>query len=194
MYRSIIFIFASFTLLLSCGSPTSEGISLAEESEYIAKGQEITTASFASLSGALQKAMKEGGVQKAIPYCNLEAMALTDSLSDVYGVEIRRTSLRYRNPKNAPDTTEIRVLSDFKDSFKKGEKPAVQLELRGDEVHYYQPIYTAALCLKCHGRPGEELALEDRERIKLLYPYDKAVGYQEGDLRGMWSLTFNPSE
>jgi hypothetical protein len=37
---------------------------------------------------------------------------------------------------------------------------------------------------------GESLLPVNHEKIKLLYPEDKAIGYNEGDLRGVWSIIF----
>jgi hypothetical protein len=42
-------------------------------------------------------------------------------------------------------------------------------------------------CLNCHGKP-ENLAPEVKEMLAHLYPEDKAVGYELGDLRGAFSV------
>ena len=56
---------------------------------------------------------------------------------------------------------------------------------------FFAPILDKGLCLTCHGIVGETLLPENDEKIKTLYPEDKAVGYSEGDLRGVWSIMFN---
>ncbi len=50
---------------------------------------------------------------------------------------------------------------------------------------YYKPIYTKRLCLKCHG-DMQTLASGVYKQVKKHYPTDKATGYKEGDLRGMF--------
>jgi hypothetical protein len=46
---------------------------------------------------------------------------------------------------------------------------------------------TQGLCLGCHG-PVEQLAPGVAERLKALYPDDRAVGYSLGQLRGAMTL------
>ena len=60
------------------------------------------------------------------------------------------------------------------------------------------PILLAApVCLQCHGSPEKDIAPATMAAIKKLYPEDKATGFQLGDLRGLWRVTFpapvNPS-
>lgn len=58
-------------------------------------------------------------------------------------------------------------------------------------VHFYAPILLAApVCLQCHGRPEKDIAPATMAAIKKLYPEDKATGFQLGDLRGLWRVTF----
>ena len=58
---------------------------------------------------------------------------------------------------------------------------------------FFSPITTQDLCLKCHGKLGETLAVADYAVIKDLYPADDAIGYASGELRGIWSIAF-PAE
>jgi hypothetical protein len=37
---------------------------------------------------------------------------------------------------------------------------------------------------------GETLTVENQAIIAAKYPEDKATGYQAGDLRGLWHITF----
>ena len=39
------------------------------------------------------------------------------------------------------------------------------------------------LCLKCHGQPEDDIALEYVVTIRRLYPADGATGFKLGDLR-----------
>jgi hypothetical protein len=50
------------------------------------------------------------------------------------------------------------------------------------------------LCLQCHGTPGKDIGPETLAAIKKIYPEDKAIGYQLGDLRGLWRITFPASK
>ena len=51
-------------------------------------------------------------------------------------------------------------------------------------------IFVNDLCLKCHGKIGEELTQENADLIKKYYPNDLAVGYGKGGFRGVWSIGF----
>lgn len=191
MKKTILFLlFISFGLL-SCQSSSSEQTVTDKESnnksvDYLTEGKKITATAFAALSSKLQTAMQEGGVANAVSYCNIAALPLIDSLSKANNVSIRRTSLKYRNPADAPTETEVAVLNTFADQLQKKE-PLSPLVI---EHNFYAPIMIAPPCLKCHGKIGETLAESDYKHILKTYPEDKAIGYVAGDLRGMWVVSF----
>ncbi len=180
--------------LVSCDSkrPVSDApIPLDDEEEavFVEKGRLIAATTFAALSTKLQEALQQGGVKQAIAYCQLAAIPLTDSLSVAQGAEIRRTSLKFRNPQNAPTPTEKRILEEYEKTIKAGKalKPLVRKNKQG-QIAFYAPIKVNAFCLQCHGELGQTLQEEDYAIIKERYPGDQALGYVDGDLRGMWSI------
>lgn len=186
----LFLLFAGFGFL-GCQSSSSEqnattDVSNNKSRDYLTEGKKITATAFATLSGKLQTAMQEGGVVNAVSYCNIAALPLIDSLSKANNVSIRRTSLKYRNPADAPTKTEIAVLNTFADQLQK-EEPLSPLVI---EHNFYAPIMIAPPCLKCHGKIGETLAESDYKHILKTYPEDKAIGYVSGDLRGMWVVSF----
>lgn len=193
-------LFFSFALLLaavlSCENQSANQAETAaaapvSDSVYVEKGKLIASATFAALSGKLQAAMAEGGVPNAVEYCNLAAYPLVDSLSKVHQADIRRTSLKVRNPENAPTEAEKAALEFYTQAMGAGQalRPQVQRSADGTVV-FYAPIQINAFCLQCHGKVGETLRTEDYAVIQQLYPQDRAVGYSEGDLRGIWSIWF----
>lgn len=137
----------------------------------------------------LQAAMKSGGPVQAIEVCHTRAAVIAEGISRETGMRVGRTSLKYRNPKNAPDAWETKVLQDFEKRKAAGESPAkleyhevVQME--GKPVFRYMkalPVPEGAPCLACH---GQKLDPAVAARIKELYPQDQATGYKTGDLRG----------
>lgn len=191
-----LFIFVNVLLFSTCENSntptkTTEKVEKIDKKVYLKKGQEIAQATFKTLSGNLQNVMKEGGVPNALEYCNLAAMPLVDSLSKVHDAEIRRTSLKVRNPKNQPTPQELTQLQAFEKQSKAGEKlSAVVKEIDPHTVAFYAPISLMPLCEKCHGEVGNTLLEKDYEVVQKLYPEDKAIGYKSGDLRGMWSISF----
>jgi hypothetical protein len=62
--------------------------------------------------------------------------------------------------------------------------------LPDSRLGYVEPILVQPLCLTCHGDP---LAPDIAARIDELYPEDRAVGYEIGDLRGVFWIEF-PAE
>ena len=160
------------------------------DSMYLAQGQAIAGATFSALSAKLSAALKSGGVPAALETCNLAAMPLVDSLSKVHQAQIRRTSLRTRNPANQPNERESKILEAYQASFAAGQKIKPQTAyIDENTVAFYAPILTAELCLQCHGVVGETLTEANAARILELYPADQATGYVKGDLRGIWSIT-----
>jgi cytochrome c553 len=163
-----------------------------ESARFLEQGQEIAQATFAAMSGRLQAAMQEGGVAHAAQYCNTAALPIADSLSGVYGAKIRRTSLKVRNPEDRPDDLEKSALEQYARDW------SAQLPLKpkavlidNQTVAFYAPIKVNAFCLSCHGEVGASLKAEDYATLKSLYPEDQAVGYQDGDWRGLWSIRFD---
>ena len=162
-----------------------------EQRQVIDDGKAIAQATFAELSSNLAVAMSEGGVENAVQYCNLVAYPLVDSLSAVHDAVIRRTSLRVRNPRNQPSEAERAILQAYHEQASEGEALTPQVErLNGQRIAFYAPIKIQPLCLQCHGKVGEDVKESDYALIRERYPEDEATGYEPGDLRGMWSITF----
>ena len=191
-FLTAISLFAGLFLLAQCTNEKKAGeLTSSEESKFLEKGKTIAAATFKELSGKLTSAIEEKGISGAIEYCNIAAMPLVDSLSKANNATIRRTSLRTRNPKNDPNNWERGVLADFEAKSQKGEelKPVVKL-IDAQTVAFAAPIKMLPLCVKCHGEIGTGIAASDCITINKLYPEDEAFGFAEGQLRGMWSITF----
>lgn len=192
-----ILLVAAIGLMLSCGQANkndNHSKSEINEEKYAAlmvKGGETSRKSFTALSIEVKSALELGGVPKAITYCNLEALPLTDSLSRQYDAIIKRTTLKIRNPENAPTDTEKEILMAYHEQLKNGEELSPHVvKVSEKEYLYANPIMINSFCLTCHGTPGQEIAEAHYQIIRKNYPQDKAVGYEEGDLRGMWSIRF----
>jgi hypothetical protein len=149
------------------------------------------------LQAALKSAMESGGPVKAIAVCNEKAPAIAAKHGEAKGWEVGRTSLKYRNPDNAPDQWEEAVLQRFDQRKAAGEDPAKMdfgefTELDGKNVfRYMKAIPTAEVCLNCHG--GDTVKPEVEARLGELYPDDKARGFSVGDIRGAFTI-IQPTE
>jgi hypothetical protein len=145
------------------------------------------------LKAELSKAIAEGGPVAAINVCYLRAPEIAAQLSQASGARVGRTALRVRNPSNAPDELERSVLEQFSADVGSGpvDRPleAVFEIRRGDAVErrYMRAIPTDALCLTCHGKV---LAPELAAAIARDYPKDQATGFEQGQLRGAFSVVW----
>lgn len=138
-----------------------------------------------NLMGAIQKE----GTQYALQFCNIEAIPLTEQMEEKFGAVIKRVSDKHRNPGNAANEEERYYITHFKKEIEKGNDPRPVVLPVGNKTRFYYPIVTNSMCLQCHGKP-ENLDPKVLEKIKFLYPEDLAVGYEENEVRGIWSILF----
>ncbi|MHA7833445.1 MAG: Tll0287-like domain-containing protein [Algiphilus sp.] len=146
-----------------------------------------------SLQGELQRAMQSGGPVEAIRVCRDVAPAIAAELSRATGWQVKRVSLKVRNPAiGLPDAWEQAQLQQFEERlaggaalplrhFERVEEPV------GEASRYMQAIPTKPACLACHGAAEAQPAAL-RAALEAEYPYDAAIGYQAGMLRGAFSL------
>ncbi len=155
------------------------------------RGAVIAKISTIALGEALQKAMKDGGPEHALEFCNHQAMKITDSLSKAEGAVIRRVAKKYRNPKNEVNPVESKIFKQYIMEWLSGVtlKSKIAINEEGHPV-YYKPIITNKNCLTCHGTPGETMPQNLADKISDLYPNDKAINFEDGHPRGMWAITF----
>lgn len=158
---------------------------------YIAKGKQIVRQSFAALSTRLQQAIVAHGSDSALAFCSVHALPITDSLSHQFQATISRTASRYRNRENAPDQSDQLILNHFsKLQLEIGNLPDTLLVNARGEYVYLAPIVTLPACLQCHGAPESEIKPQTLALIQSLYPEDRAIGFREGELRGLWKVKF----
>jgi hypothetical protein len=186
-----ITLFAFF--LGACNQPEKE-ISEPTESEAIQVGETgnyMASKLLVTLSSELSAAIKREGLVEATRFCNIRALPLTDMLtiSSQYPVEVKRTSMKYRNPLNEPDKYERVALKYYEKLAKDGNELPPELihkiNLRDETYFYfYRPLVMSGLCVQCHGKQDDM----NPELVSVLhekYPEDKALNYNEGDFRGL---------
>jgi hypothetical protein len=154
-------------------------------------GQKTTAYLMQTLQAELRQAIETEGIAAAIDVCNLNAMMLTKSavVNSDRVIDIKRTSYKYRNPKNAPDEVDHLALQYFNTAVAGGEKISDDYTLKiedksGVTFRYYKPLFTKPLCLTCHGSAAM-VSREIRYQIQRLYPEDYASGYLDNQFRGV---------
>ncbi len=144
-----------------------------------------------NLKKSLKSVIRESGPIEAIEYCNISALEITDDVSNLNKIFIKRTSLKLRNISNTPDKWEIDVLNSFEKRKKSGEEISTlnyqDIYIENNEIfyRYMKAIPTVKACLTCHGSNRNPKVV-----IKLseLYPDDSAYNYEIGEIRGAFSV------
>jgi two-component system, NarL family, sensor histidine kinase BarA len=94
---------------------------------------------------------------------------------------IKQTSLNYRNPENAPDEYEIKMLKQLQTKDNEDAIWGEDYDKEGKKIiRYIVPLHIKEDCLACHGMPAYEGELD-------ITGYKKE-GYKLGDLRGAISV------
>lgn len=145
-------------------------------------GERAAESLMTSLGGQLKAALEAGGPVDAMRICREAAGPLT-SAADASFQEgsVRRTALRVRNPGNAPDELDRKILVKLAAA---DDPPPAQIEWTLEIARFYKPLVTQEICLNCHGDP-ETFSPELGGALADLYPDDRATGYRTGDLRGV---------
>ena len=170
-------------------------VAIASEDSHTAEAKKITGAFFEELKDELGKALKSGGPVTAISVCKSIAPDIAEKHSKSTGWDVARTSRKLRNPSNAPDAWETKVLLDFEERRATGESASTLVYsevVEKDGESYFRfmkgivmPSLEKMPCLKCH---GETIEPETAAILDELYPEDKARGYKAGQVRGAFTL------
>ncbi len=170
-----------------------------EAAEVVLAGRAAAAQAMTKLLAELTVALAADGAAGAVEVCHLKALPLTAArdpkLPQVTGV--KRTSLKVRNPANAPDAAERLVLDHVAALAARGEAlPEVLLQRvepadAAPEWRVYRPVVMQTACLACHGEPlSQSPAL--RAALQARYPQDAALGYRAGDWRGLIRVSVAP--
>jgi len=170
----------------------------AQDDELLKQSRNLSLSMLKELGAKLQSAMADGGAINAIGVCNLQAPAIANRLSTENQVMVSRVGTRARNPvMGVPNDWQAKALAQFEAGLARGDKPAdmefseiVVKPQGGKELHFAKPIVLQSACLACHGNP-EQISPEVKSKLSELYPNDKAINYQAGQLRGAVVLTRN---
>jgi hypothetical protein len=162
----------------------------ADEAKMLEEIRGIGTEMPRNLVNVLMAEIDKGGHAEAISVCREKAPQMAKNVSEQTGWQIRRVSLKNRNPKAVPDDWERTVLEDFERRLAAGEPPAsidksdIVTAPDGKKVfRYMKALPTQELCLNCHGT-SDKIKPEVQAKLKELYPEDKATGYGFKQVRG----------
>ncbi len=178
-------------LFIICGFLASFTIHADSNEQLLNETRDAIKSLASELKATLQSSLKSEGPVKAISVCNVQAPQLALKVSTEKGMEVGRTSLKTRNPLNAPDPWELSVLEQFEHRKAEGEglKSIEYSEIvqhNGNRVfRYMKAIPTDDVCLTCHGK---NIAESLSAQLEKLYPDDRATGFSKGDIRGAFTV------
>lgn len=191
MFKILSITILSF-VLISCSSPEPKSDEIEKDMTEKLFNEELELAKAHALAtkqilgkNLISKIGAEGTVE-ALSFCNIQAIPLTDSMSNELNVNIKRVSDLPRNPDNQASSKELEYIHSMKELLSNGEevKPKLMETDYGNET--YIPIITNALCLQCHGQVNSDILPETMEKLNNLYSEDKAIGYGVNEIRGIW--------
>lgn len=149
------------------------------------------------IRGEINRELEQTGPIRGITVCKYSAPEISASISRQTGMRVTRVSLRPRNRVlGEPDVWEQKHLLDFEKRLAKGEKvetleaSQVVSEPTGRYYRYLKAIPVGQACLACHG-PVAGIPEGVKAQLAVDYPYDRAVNYQQGQVRGAVSVKKN---
>ncbi|AKH44058.1 cytochrome c553 [Altererythrobacter atlanticus] len=167
-----------------------------DEAAVLARSAEVAGQFQAELQAKLKEALAAGGPILALDVCHSAAPMIAAELSQESGADLSRVSARNRNPDGGL-TEELlphyallqeMPLTDGKPSreiWRSGEGEAARINVLSAIPMQEQP------CSVCH---GTDVAPEVAAKINELYPGDKAIGFEPGELRGAMLISWPADE
>jgi len=139
------------------------------------------------LGKGLMQAINKHDLSYAITFCKDTAEVLTQSISTIMNVKMKRVSDKNRNSFNEANPKELAYISKSKTLLLNGKTINSEFSISGTIVTAYVPIMTKPICLSCHGETAN-MDSNVLAKIKELYPEDKAMNYKDQELRGLWVI------
>ena len=159
--------------------------------EELILSREVSKELGTKLKRKLVNTIQSSGPDSAIAVCNLEAIKISEDISNRNNLEVGRTSLKIRNLANTPDVWETKQLEWFSSQQTSGidiktlEKSEIVKEKGKKIFRYMKAIPMQEPCMLCH---GEVISAGLKEKINDLYPQDQATGYKPGQIRGAFTI------
>ncbi|MDG1249732.1 MAG: DUF3365 domain-containing protein [Gammaproteobacteria bacterium] len=183
-----ISLLASTILLATTGIASPDA-----QQQFVADSKKMIKALATDLKHTMRTAVRSGGFEQAVSACQIQAPLIKQSHNQESDLEIKRTSLKWRNPNNSPDDWERQVLLAFEQkkqagvSIKQLHHSEVIKTDTGLEYRFMKAIPIKSVCLKCHGDESQ-IAAPVATALKQQYPLDNATQFKLGDIRGAFSV------
>lgn len=194
MYARSGNILRSATLLAALTTLAGSAVADDELRRLTDEARKASVQIMTQIRGEVSKELERTGPIRAITVCKYSAPEITSVISRQFGMRVTRVALRARNRAlGEPDPWEQQALLDFERRLAKGEKveameaAEIVQEPAGRMFRYARAIPMGQACLACHG-PVAGLSEGVKAQLANEYPYDRAVDYQVGQIRGAVSV------
>jgi len=168
------------------------GLAAAQAPDPLTTARQAADGLAQRIRGVLSNEMARGGLAGAVDACSRKAQEETRAFAAENKIDIRRVSLKARNPADQPDGWEQAQLEKMEADARAGKPLTAEVIATvtegGKKIHrYMKPITVQAMCLSCHGVENQ-IPGEVRKVLQSKYTKDTATGYKAGDLRGAFSV------
>jgi hypothetical protein len=153
----------------------------AEYRPVISRADVVIDAMLDALLWELNSGLEQGGPTLAIKSCHIDSTRVSQRIGRELGLAAGRTSDRLRNPTNAPRSWAAPLVREFAGRQAR-EVDGFVVDL-GDKVGVMRPIAERPMCGACHGR-SDKFAAAVKSELRERYPADRAVDFEDGQIRG----------
>jgi hypothetical protein len=210
LYKTTIALFVTILYMSACDDTGNRGIDSQEvkqeirnrEIKYITQPQIIDATSKRgpliadtlqqALIRQMQQAIAGNTLVEAAKYCNLQQLAPYDKLQKVYTVTIKRVRLRGQPLGQPLNEMEKQVL----EAYQYNQENKLPLENNVQKSGAEQLLFTSPIlvnntvCLKCHGKVGNDLTEQDYQSLQAAYKMDGLTNYSLNEPMAIWSILF----
>lgn len=185
--RALTLLAVCFMVVSSFPASAQKGSKDIAFEEALMDAREVSNQLAEKVRGLLLQEIGKGGFPSAVRVCSETVQGITRQFNAQTGHDVRRISLKYRNPNNVPDAYEQRKLEEFNVLNQKKELSNEYSEIIEEHgkkyLRYLRPLIVAPLCITCHGPKGN-IPQEVKTILADRYPDDRATGFLVGDVRG----------
>ena len=180
----LILLVSAVFLIVGCGGSESDTADSETPPDSIRQDVEASIAALNEMRESLAATIDTATVDKRTfeRVCKPVGQR-AKQLSADRGWDVQQLAKKYRNPAHEPDEEARRLHEEFATSPELTERWIRTTRGGRTGWRYARRITVQPSCMACHGPKEERPAF-----VKNGYPEDRAYGFEEGDLRGIYSV------
>ncbi len=179
-----LLIFGVPLLIVGCGGSDSDPASSQTPPDSVRRDVEQSIASLNEMRESLAATIGTSAVdERTFKRVCAPVGKRARQLGADRGWEVQQLATKYRNPAHEPDEEARRLHEEFVTSPELTERWIRTTRSGHEGWRYARRITVQPSCLACHGPKDERPAF-----VKKGYPEDRAYGFEDGDLRGIYAV------